>query len=270
MPAPAPPPRRRFSQNFLRNPAVAEHIVRAVGAGPDDHIVEIGPGRAALSGPLAATGARLDLIEIDRDLAAALRSRFADEPRVTVHAADALRVSLAEIAGTARVRVVGNLPYNISTPLLFRLLDQLPVIEDLHLMLQREVVERMAARPGEAAYGRLSVMLQRQVRVEALFTVPASAFRPVPKVESAFARLRPHLAPPVRVEDPRRFAEVVARAFSARRKTIRNGLRGLLDAQEIAACGIDPGVRPERLGLADFAALANAATAAAVTPRNCG
>ena len=255
-------PRKRFGQHFLRDPSVLERIVAAIRPVPGDHLVEIGPGLGALTRPLLAAVGELDAVELDRDLLEPLRAHCADIGRLRLHHADALKFDFAALRGTGpRLRVVGNLPYNISTPLLFHLLDQASHLRDLHFMLQQDVVERMAAGPGEEAYGRLSVMLQYRCQVEPLFTVGPEAFRPPPKVRSAVVRLVPRETLPVAVRDERLFAEVVRRAFAQRRKTLRNALRGWLDIAQIEAAGVNPGARPETLDLAAFAALS------AVAPR---
>ncbi len=251
-------PRKRFGQHFLHDPCYVERIVEAIAPAEDDALVEIGPGEGALTLPLLDRVAELHAVELDRDLIAPLQAAAAGRGgRLTVHQADALRFDFcAQLATDGRpLRVVGNLPYNISTPLLFHLMTQRHCIRDMHFMLQKEVVDRITARPGEAGYGRLGVMLAFYCRSEALFTVPPGAFRPPPRVDSAVVRLIPHAAPPV-AADEAALAQVVARAFAQRRKTLRNSLRALLDAHLIAACGIDPGQRPETLTLAEFAALA--------------
>ena len=252
-------PRRRFGQHFLHDPAVIERIVAALAPGAGDCLVEIGPGRGALTRQLLQFPCRsLDAIEIDRDLAALLREAFAAEPRFTLHAADALRFDFAALArARGRLRVTGNLPYNISTPLLFHLLASVPAIEDLHLMLQREVIERMAAAPGDAAYGRLTVMLAPWVRVERLFDVGPGAFQPPPRVWSAVARLTVLPQPAFSVSPG--FAAVVAAAFSHRRKTLRNALKGLATPGQIKRCGVDPAARPETVPPQAFNAIAQLA-----------
>jgi len=238
-------PRKRFGQHFLHDPAIVRRIVEAIAPAADDFIVEIGPGQGVLTRPLAARAARLAAIEIDRDLAAALAAEG-----IEVHVADALDFDFGTLPPGARI--VGNLPYNISTPLLFHLARFAPRLRDLHFMLQREVVERMVARPSTPAYGRLSVMLQARFGMQKLFRVAAGAFRPPPQVESAMVRLVP-LAEPL---DPgtERFADIVRRAFSARRKTLRNAL-GLAPG-EFEALGIDPRLRPENLSPADYVRIA--------------
>ena len=256
-------PRKRFGQHFLRDPSVLERIVAAIRPVPGDHLVEVGPGLGALTRPLLAAVGELDAVELARDLLEPLRAHCADIGRLRLHHADALKFDFAALRGTGpRLRVVGNLPYNISTPLLFHLLDQASHLRDLHFMLQQDVVERMAAGPGEEAYGRLSVMLQYRCQVEPLFTVGPEAFRPPPKVWSAVVRLVPRETSPVAVRDERLFAEVVRRAFAQRRKTLRNALRGWLDIAQIEAAGVNPGARPETLDLAAFAALSAVAPCA--------
>ncbi|NGX15798.1 16S rRNA (adenine(1518)-N(6)/adenine(1519)-N(6))-dimethyltransferase RsmA [Wenzhouxiangella sp. XN24] len=252
-------PRKRFGQHFLHDATVIERIVAAVDPVPGERLVEIGPGEGALTMPLLRRGARLTVIELDRDLAARLAARPEAGDSLTVIQGDALRMDLAALAGDGPpLRLVGNLPYNISTPLLFRFIQQAAVIEDMHFMLQREVVERMTAGPGSKTYGRLSVMIAVACRVEALFDIGPGAFRPPPKVWSSIVRLAPWRDPPFPVVDPQRFAEVVRRAFGQRRKTLRNALAGLVDADTIRMVGCDPGARAETLSPGDFARLAAA------------
>jgi 16S rRNA (adenine1518-N6/adenine1519-N6)-dimethyltransferase len=254
----SPPRRKRFGQHFLHDPMVLERIVAAIGPRPEDHLVEIGPGRGALTRLLLDAGNRaLDAIEIDRDLAALLRDEIApDYPGLVIHAADALDFDFTRLAAErgGRLRVVGNLPYNISTPLLFHLLDHANAIEDLHVMLQKEVIARMAAQPNEDDYGRLTVMLAPWVTVEHLFDVGPGAFRPPPRVWSAVARLTVRMEPAFDVSP--HFGKVVAAAFSHRRKTLRNALRGLVSLEQIERCAVDPGVRPETLAPKAFNDLA--------------
>ena len=254
-----PPRRRRFGQHFLHDPAVIARIVAALAPRPGEHLVEIGPGRGALTAALLrCTGCTLDAIEIDRDLAALLRAHFSDATRGALHVEDALRFDFAALARArgGRLRILGNLPYNISTPLLFHLLSQAHALADLTVMLQREVVARLAAQPGADDYGRLAVMLAPQVEVERLFDVGPGAFQPPPRVWSAVARLTVRAQPAFAVSP--HYAQVVAAAFSQRRKTLRNGLAALLSRADISACGVDPGARPETLAPRDFNALAQA------------
>ena len=255
-----PPVRKRFGQHFLHDRQVIERIVAAVAPRPGERLVEIGPGRGALTGPLLAAAGRLDAVEIDRDLAADLRARGDWPGELVVHEADVLRFDFAALAADGPLRLVGNLPYNISTPLLFRLLAQRAALRDMHFMLQREVVDRIVAAPGGGAYGRLSVMLQAHCAASALFRIGPGAFRPPPAVESAVVRLVPHARPAVPPELEPAFAGIVRAAFGARRKTLRNGLRGRLSAQRIEAAGVDPGARPETLPVSAFVALAAQST----------
>jgi 16S rRNA (adenine1518-N6/adenine1519-N6)-dimethyltransferase len=254
-------PRKRFGQNFLTDKNIVGKIVAAIAPRPGDNLVEIGPGLGAMTLPLLEKAGRLHAVELDRDLIPRLRERCRDAGELRVHEADALVFDFSALARPdARLRLVGNLPYNISTPLLFHLVAYMPLIRDLHFMLQKEVVDRIAARPDTPDYGRLSVMLQYHCAVEPLFTVPPGAFNPRPKVDSKIVRLLPHAAPPFPVADYRDFSALVKQAFAQRRKTLRNTLKSMLDADRISALGIDPGARAETLGLADFASLANAWT----------
>jgi len=258
-PGPRPPRRKRFGQHFLHDPAVIARIVAALAPRPGEHLVEIGPGRGALTGQLLElTGCTLDAIEIDRDLAAALRPRFRDGARCALHECDALKFDFTALARArgGKLRILGNLPYNISTPLLFHLLDHAAVISDLIVMLQREVALRLAAAPGTRDYGRLTVMLSPQVEVRRLFEVGPGAFQPPPRVWSAVVRLSVRARPAFAVS--RHFAPLVAAAFNQRRKTLRNALSHLLSREAIGACGIDPGVRPEQLTPQEFNILATA------------
>ncbi len=252
MPAPHKA-RKRFGQNFLHDTRTLHRIVAALEPSPEDHVVEIGPGKGALTRFLLPACRRLDVVEIDRDLVALLKERFAEREHLRIHSADALRFDFAAL-GTG-LKIVGNLPYNISTPLLFHLFRFKTVTETMVFMLQKEVVERLAAPPGDKRYGRLSVMAQYHCHVEKLFTVKPEAFRPRPRVTSAVARLRPHRTPPVEVGDYRTFETLVARAFGQRRKTLRNALRGVVNEEAIRDCGVDPGARAETLPLEAFARL---------------
>jgi len=247
-------PRKRFGQNFLADPHYVARIVAAVDPKPGEHIVEIGPGLAALTGGLIARAGHIDAIEIDRDLAARLRERFS-ERELTLHEGDALAFDFGALGSD--LRVVGNLPYNISSPLLFHLAGHAAYLRDLTVMLQKEVVDRMTAAPGTAEYGRLTVMLQAVFSIERLFTVPPGAFRPAPKVDSAVARLVPLRARAPAIADRELFARVVAAAFSQRRKTLRNALAAICDTDALRAAGIDPGARGETLSVASFVRLAN-------------
>jgi 16S rRNA (adenine1518-N6/adenine1519-N6)-dimethyltransferase len=248
------PPRKRFGQNFLADRHYVARIVDAVDPAPGDNLVEIGPGLGALTDALIERAGKISAIEIDRDLAARLHERFTAD-RLALHEADALAFDFATLG--ADLRVVGNLPYNISTPLLFHLAAYERLVRDIHVMLQREVVARMTAAPDTADYGRLSVMLQARFRVSRLFTVPAGAFRPAPNVESAVARLLPLGQDRPPISDEVLFARIVAAAFGQRRKTLRNALASITDEAALRAAGIDPAVRGETLSVADFVRLAN-------------
>jgi 16S rRNA (adenine1518-N6/adenine1519-N6)-dimethyltransferase len=250
-------PRKRFGQHFLHDPAVVRRIVAVIAPQPGDRLVEIGPGEGAITFELLRAAGHLDAIELDRDLVEPLRARSAGLGELVVHSADALCFDFCSLAGAGeKLRLAGNLPYNISTPLLFHLLDQAACIRDMHFMLQKEVVTRMAARPGGKEYGRLTVMLAPWVRVEPLFDIGTGAFAPPPKVVSTFFALRSHEQPPFDCGDRAAYARVVAAAFAQRRKTLRNSLGGLLAQAQIAAAGVDPAARPETLAPAQFAALA--------------
>lgn len=252
-------PRARFSQNFLHDQNIIGRIVSAIGPLTSDSVVEIGPGEGALTRPLLQQLEKLTVIELDRDLAARLR----EIPGVDVREGDSQDIDLSAMGRQhgQPLRLVGNLPYNITTPLLFHALAHRYWLRDMHFLLQREVVERLAAAPGGRDYGRLSVMVQYQCRVEPLFRVPAGAFRPAPRVTSQLVRLTPHTHAPVSVTDEAVFEDIVAQAFKQRRKTLRNALSSRLSAGEIEAAGISPSERAEQLSLKDFAALANAHSA---------
>ena len=248
--------RKRFGQHFLHDRSVLDRIVREVAPKPGEALLEIGPGRGALTERLIGQSRTLDAIEIDRDLAAQLRARWGAPQAFELHEADALDFDLAALARMrgGRLRVIGNLPYNISTPLLFHIAAAHEHIVDLHVMLQKEVVERIAAAPGSGSYGRLTVMLAPWFEARHLFDVGPGAFTPAPRVWSAVARLTVRRQPAFEV--PQAFARTVSAAFSQRRKTLRNALRSLMDVAAITDAGIDPGVRPETLSPAQFAALA--------------
>jgi 16S rRNA (adenine1518-N6/adenine1519-N6)-dimethyltransferase len=250
-------PRKRFGQHFLHDRQIVDRIVAAIDPRAGDRMVEIGPGEGVLTAPLLELVDRLDVVEIDRDLARALRERGEWGGRVTVHETDALRFDFATLAEHDLLRVVGNLPYNISTPLLFHLLDQRDCIHDMHFMLQREVVDRIVAAPGSGTYGRLSVMVQACCETASLFRVAPGAFRPPPRVESAVVRLRPRTTSLVQADHEPAFAAIVHDAFTARRKTLRNALRRQLSTEQIEAAGVDPAVRAETLPVEAFVSLAS-------------
>jgi 16S rRNA (adenine1518-N6/adenine1519-N6)-dimethyltransferase len=251
-----PTPRKRFGQHFLTDRHYLARIVEAIDPRPDDAMLEIGPGTGILTAELARVVERLHVVEIDRDLAADLRRRFPPE-RVVVHEGDALALDLASLP--ASLRVVGNLPYNVSTPLLFHVAASAHRVRDCVFMLQKEVVDRMVAAPGTAAYGRLSVMLQYRFAMATALRVPPGAFTPPPKVDSAVVRMRPLGEDRPRARDESFFEAVVASAFSQRRKTLRNATRERVPESAFAAAGIDPSRRGETLSVAEFVALTDAA-----------
>jgi len=247
--------RKRFGQNFLRDDWVINRIISLIDPVPGDHLVEIGPGQAALTRPLLAHNIALDIIELDRDLIPGLTSLACTQAQCHVHEQDALTLDLASIDPAGSLRVVGNLPYNISTPLLFHMLDQIDKIKDMHFMLQKEVVDRMAATPGSRTYGRLSVMTQHRCTVEHLIEIGPECFEPMPKVTSALVRLTPHTSPsPVSTDT---LSTVVRQAFSQRRKTLRNSMKKLIDEDGLRACSIDPTQRPEQIDLAGYRRMAD-------------
>jgi 16S rRNA (adenine1518-N6/adenine1519-N6)-dimethyltransferase len=252
-------PRRRFGQNFLVDRTYIDRIIESIDPGVDDRAVEIGPGLGALTVPLLQRVSALHVVEIDRDIVAHLAAEFPAE-RLILHQGDALTFDFSTLG--SGLRLIGNLPYNISSPLLFHAAEFATTLRDCHFMLQREVVDRMAAAPGNKVYGRLSVMIQYRFLVEKLFDVPAGAFRPVPKVDSAFVRLLPHTVPRAMAQDERIFAALVVKAFSQRRKTLRNALADYTSAEQLTTLGIDPKLRPEAISLEDFVRVANAVAAA--------
>ena len=252
------PARKRFGQHFLHDPQVLERIVRTVNPQRGDCLIEIGPGRGALTALLLPRVERLQVIEIDRDIIAPLRAACGDAANLEIHLADALKVDFASFASDDRpLRLIGNLPYNISTPLLFHLLEYAGRVRDMHFMLQKEVVDRICAEPGSDDYGRLTVTVAARAEAANLFKVGPGAFNPPPKVDSAVVRITPRPAP-FPLSDLAAYDRLVTAAFGQRRKTLANGLRGWLTPAQIAATGIEPGIRGERLAPAEFARLANA------------
>ncbi len=248
-------PRKRFGQHFLHDTHVIDRILQAIKPQAEDQLIEIGPGRGALTLPLLEQVRQLAIIEIDRDLIQYWQSR--QLANLTIHASDALKIDYCSLQNDPqrKLRIVGNLPYNISTPILFHLFEHLRCIEDMHFMLQKEVVDRMCAAAGSPDYGRLSVMVQFYCEVQKLFDVGAGAFTPPPRVESSIVRLRPH-APGKYDVDQNTLQQLVSQAFSQRRKTLRNSLKSWFSAEQIQTIGIDPGIRPEQLDLAAFIKLA--------------
>lgn len=249
--------RKRFGQNFLHDQGVIRRIVSAIQPTPKHRLLEIGPGQGAITEELLESGCDLSVIELDRDLLPLLEEKFSSKSNFHLFQGDALKFDIQTLAGKDKLRVVGNLPYNISTPLIFHLLAQQSSIADMHFMLQKEVVERLAAASGSKAYGRLGIMAQYYCQVERLFDVPPEAFSPQPKVQSAIVRLTPHQTLPHPAKDVAQLQKVLRSAFNQRRKTLRNNLKELISSDGLDKLGIDPGLRPERLELADFVAIAN-------------
>ena len=252
-------PKKSFGQHFLHEKRYIERIVSSISPKPNDVVIEIGPGEGALTLPLLAAAGKLTAIELDTDLIPDLKARAAQVGQLEVIHADVLKVDFTALArehGVDKVRVAGNLPYYISSPILFHCVEHARAIEDMHFMLQKEVVDRMAAEPGSKVYGRLSVMLQLVCRIEPLFEVPPGAFRPPPKVDSAVVRMVP--LPPERLPqaDPARLYAVVKAAFAQRRKTLSNALKQVMDAEAIRSADVDPKARAEVLSPADFVRLA--------------
>jgi len=251
--------RKRFGQNFLQDQGIIRHIVASIRPQPNQGLVEIGPGLGAITEHLLAAAGALDVVELDRDLIPHLRIHFATYgSNLRIHEADALKFDFCQISTAPdALRIVGNLPYNISTPLIFHLLEYAHQIADMHFMLQKEVVWRLAAQAGENNYGRLSIMAQYYCQVESLFTVPPEAFDPRPKVDSAIVRLIPYNQLPYPAKNFKHFAQLVKTAFSQRRKTLRNNLKGIMDTAQLADLDIDASLRPERLTVADYVKISN-------------
>ncbi|MDP2246639.1 MAG: 16S rRNA (adenine(1518)-N(6)/adenine(1519)-N(6))-dimethyltransferase RsmA, partial [Nitrosomonadales bacterium] len=252
-------PKKRFGQNFLTDQAIIGSLIGAIAPKANDLMVEIGPGLGAMTQPLLAKLDHLHVVELDRDIVSWMQSHYPAK-KITIHNIDALKFDFSSIAtstANGKIRVVGNLPYNISTPILFHLLNNIGAITDMHFMLQKEVVERMVAEPSTPAYGRLSVMLQYRLQMEYLLTVPPDAFDPPPKVESAFVRAVPYDQPPYHALDENLFASIVLAAFGQRRKTLRNTLKGILDDTDFGVLGIDSQQRAENLSVASFVSIAN-------------
>jgi len=247
--------RKRFGQHFLTDPGAIDAVIRAVHPTSEDVVVEIGPGQGAITDALARNASHLHAVELDRDLVARLHHRYEGNPKVTVHEADALQFDFSALG--ERLRVVGNLPYNISTPLLFHLLKYRDCILDMHFMLQKEVVARMAAAPGSKAYGRLGIMLGCHLNVESLFDVEREAFDPPPNVTSSVVRLDPLPPGTYEISNEANLSTLVATAFMQRRKTLRNALKKDVETADFEALGINPGVRPEQVSIADYIRLSN-------------
>ncbi|MBW6453040.1 MAG: 16S rRNA (adenine(1518)-N(6)/adenine(1519)-N(6))-dimethyltransferase RsmA [Methyloprofundus sp.] len=248
--------RKRFGQNFLHDQHIISNILGSLYYHKDQHWVEIGPGQGALTESILTDGIRLDVVELDRDLVRFLSFKFRNFSNLSIHSSDALKFDFSALATQGeKLHILGNLPYNISTPLMFHLLENTPLIADMTFMLQKEVVDRICAAPGSKKYGRLSVMMQYYCATEHLFDVPPESFNPAPKVMSSIVRLVPHAQPPVIIDSVKSLNTVVTAAFSQRRKTLRNSLKKLILESDIAALGIDPTIRAECLPLEDFAKL---------------
>ncbi|MFE3969174.1 MULTISPECIES: 16S rRNA (adenine(1518)-N(6)/adenine(1519)-N(6))-dimethyltransferase RsmA [Stenotrophomonas] len=252
------PAKKQLGQHFLADRYYIDKIVMAVNPRDGDRLVEIGPGQGAITLPLLRVHPKMTVIEFDRDLIAPLTAAAEPLGELTIVNRDVLRVDFTELADGQPIRLVGNLPYNISSPILFHALEHAAVISDMHFMLQKEVVDRMAAGPGSKVFGRLSVMLQAYCEVTSLFVVPPGAFRPPPKVDSAVVRLIPRDPATINIKDHKRFADVVRAAFGQRRKTLRNALNNVVSAEQFVAAGVRPDARAEQLDVAEFIALANA------------
>lgn len=250
--------RKRFGQNFLHDQHVIGKIVKAIHPKSTDCLVEIGPGMGALTEPLLEASGKLDVVELDRNLIPILRTKFFNYPDFKIHQGDALKFDFSTLLQEGQqLRIVGNLPYNISTPLIFHFLKHYAMVQDMHFMLQKEVVERLAAVPGNGDYGRLSIMAQYFCRVEPLFVVGPGAFNPPPKVDSAIVRMQPYDVLPFPAKDHKVLEHVVREAFSMRRKTLRNTLKRLIDSETLESIGINTGLRPENLTLEEYVRIAD-------------
>lgn len=254
--------RKRFGQNFLQDPNVIDSIVSSINPQAEDLLVEIGPGLGALTEQMLPKVNKLQVIELDRDLIPRLTVKFGTSGKLTINQADALTFDYTRLIpqsnpGNKRLRIVGNLPYNISTPLIFKLLEHADLIQDMHFMLQKEVVDRLSANVGEKAYGRLSIMVQYHCQVEGLFVVGPGAFNPPPKVDSAIVRLAPHRQTDIVTSNPKLMGKIVTAAFNMRRKTIRNGLKDIASCEQLESAGINPGHRPETIPLKQWVELTN-------------
>ena len=251
-------PRKRFGQHFLHDNNIIDRIIRAIDPQENDRLLEIGPGRGALTIPLLDKCKRLTAIELDRDLLPLLRRQAAEAGELEVINADILKFELESLGGSKPLRVVGNLPYNISTPLMFHLLDSISLIQDMHFMVQKEVAQRIVANPGNRDYGRLSVMIQYYCECQYLFDVAPGSFTPPPRVDSAVIRMTPYPEPFANIGDFQLFSEIVQTAFSQRRKTIANSLKSIIATETIQSAGIDSRNRAENLSLRDYASLTQA------------
>ena len=253
--------KKRFGQNFLSDPGIIQRIIQSINPKPGQRLIEIGPGLGALTCPILKIVGEMDVIELDRDIVPKLQLNcgldYSTEKKLRIHNIDVLNFDFNSLTADQHLRLVGNLPYNISTPLLFHIFNHAHNIEDMHFMLQKEVVDRMAATPGSKRYGRLSIMTQYHCEVEPLFDVAPGSFNPPPKVKSSIVRLIPHAKKPVTVTDYLQFAHIVNQAFSLRRKTMRNALKTIISEQGLNDCDIDPTKRPETISLKEFATISD-------------
>lgn len=250
--------RKRFGQNFLHDLGIIRRIVACIAPKKGQHVVEIGPGKGALTEGIIRITEHMDVVELDRDLIPILKVNLFRYPGLTIHEADAMKFDFASLSTPdSPLRIVGNLPYNISTPLIFHLLNQADIIDDMHFMLQKEVVDRLAAKPGDNLYGRLSVMAQYYCSVDSLFIVGPESFDPAPKVDSAIVRMTPYKTIPYLADDLKTLEDIVRVGFHQRRKTLRNNYKGILNNDDFETLNIDPGLRPERLNVEDFVRIAN-------------
>ena len=247
--------RKRFGQNFLSDPGIIHRIVQSINPKPGQRIIEIGPGLGALTNPVLQAVGEMDVIELDRDIVPKLRLNCGLDRPLRIHNVDVLQFDFASLGYEQPLRIIGNLPYNISTPIIFHLVEYSHLIEDMYFMLQKEVVLRLAAKPNTSNYSRLSVMAQYYFQVTPLFLVPPESFEPAPKVDSAIVRLVPHQQKPIQVSDEKAFSKFITQAFSQRRKTLRNVLKDICSPAQIEAAGIDPACRAQSLNLQQFAAL---------------
>ncbi len=253
--------RKRFGQNFLSDQSIIQRIIQSINPKEGERIIEIGPGLGALTCPILNIAKQIDVIELDRDIIPKLQLNCGldqvQNNKLRIHNVDVLKFDFSALDYPEPLRIIGNLPYNISTPIIFHLVSYSPIIHDMYFMLQKEVVQRLAARPGTSNYSRLSVMAQYYFNVTPLFSVPAESFQPIPKVESAIVRLIPHKEKPVQVNDEKAFAKLITQAFSQRRKTLRNVLRDICSPEQLESIGIDPACRAQTLTLQQFADLHN-------------
>lgn len=251
--------RKRFGQNFLSDPGVIHRIIQSINPKPGQRLIEIGPGLGALTCPVLELVGEMDVIELDRDIVPKLQLNCGldavQNNKLRIHNVDVLNFNFSELDYKEPLRIIGNLPYNISTPIIFHLVEYSEIIQDMYFMLQKEVVQRLAAKPDTSNYSRLSVMAQYYFQVDALFLVPPESFQPIPKVHSAIVRLVPHKEKPIQVGDDKAFAKLITQAFSQRRKTLRNVLRDICTAQQLESINIDPSARAQSLNLQQFAAI---------------